>query len=498
MYSETIMYQDAGFLAEALRNTLVYSGSWRLNNNALTSIPVMAIFLKYCNDNQKGLEIELPEILQFVVLNQILPSYLPEEQLRSFFDRMQEKAGIHPESGNIFSHVFQDNRKEECALCLKEMLCVVEDWELNEEENGPVAMCAAIQFLSMVGRSSYGENNGLPFEVLSLIKDIIPHWTAMKCYSNSARTVSQVPYITATTDYQLHGNINQLGLTDAEAIALMMSLYPQTIKMFIGQYDWLPEALKGEEGTFDFVLMAPGLRRTFDSPQTVIRAVEGKNESLIAWWPEEPGCKEWIYARNMISLLSSRGAGCILFPLSSLAKIGAYAEIRKKVLEEGLLKTVIELPTGAIPQTAAKVAILIIEKSRDPQGVFMVNLDSEKAKDLIAIRRGEFTKFDVDEIARIVNERGTVEDVAKYVPFDEIGKANFCLSPSAYIFESRRKQLEIDLEAEYEVQNRNVSSFMLDTIAWDSDILKFMQYKKMNDGSIKEDANDGTAQDKAE
>ncbi|MCR5088146.1 MAG: SAM-dependent methyltransferase [Oscillospiraceae bacterium] len=491
MYSEIIMYEEAELLATSLRNTLVRTGAWKLNNNALTSIPVMAIFLKYCNDNQKSLQIDMPEILQFVVLNKILPEYLPEEQLRSFFDRMQKMAGIDPESGNIFSHVFQDNKKEECALCLKEMLCVAEDWDLNEEKNGPVAACAAIHFLSIVGRTSYRESKGLPIEIVRLIHYITPKWTSMKCYSNSQSAAAQLPYITATTEYSLSGFVDQFGITDAEAIALLMSRYASKIRMFGGLFDWLPEGLKGEEGTFDFVLMLPEVRRFFDS-QTVVKAVEDGNESLVAWWPEEPGCKEWLYARNMINLLSDRGTGCIIYPLGSLAKIGSQAEIRKKIMEEHYLKAVIELPSGTMPQTGTKFAILVLEKGADNSGIFMVNLDSEQGKELVSIKRGEIMKFNVDKIGKIVNEREPVGSIARQVSFDEIKKANYCLSPSAYIFDSRNKQLEVDLAEEYETQIFNHEAFMKDTVKWDADIAEYMIYRKMKNGVRKEDKNGGT------
>lgn len=497
MYSKNNMYKDAGTLAEALKNTVMHRAPWKMNYTSLTSIPVMAIFLKYCNDNQKKLQIDIPEILQFVVLNKVLPDYLPEEQLQAFFDRMQNNAGIGSDSWNIFSHVLQDTRKEEFAVCLKEMLFVVDDWDLDEEENGPVAMCAAIQFLSIMGRVSYLERNSLPFEVVTLIKNITPLRDSMKCYSNSAGTAAQLPYITATTDYSLYGFVDQYGVADAEAIALMMSPYANRIKMFEGLFDWLPEDLKGEERTFDLVVMSPRGKRFYDS-QVVVKAVEDGNESLVAWWPEEPGCKEWMFARNLVNLLSEQGTGYIIYPLNSLAKIGSQAEIRKKLLEERLLKAVIELPSGVMPPTGAKYAILVLGKNNSEPGVFMMNLDSEQGKELVSIKRGEVTKFDVDEIARIFNERDAVKAVSGYVSFDEIIKTNVCLSPSAYISDSRYKKIMVDLDAEYEIQNNNVAAFMKDTTAWDADIAEYMAYRLRNSGGREVDRDGGTTYIEAE
>ena len=122
----------------------------------------------------------------------------------------------------------------------------------------------------------------------------------------------------------------------------------------------------------------------------------------------------------------------IILPHGVLFRGGAEAKIRRKLLEDGHIDTVIGLPANLFYSTGIPVCILVLKKCKKPDDVLFINASEH-------FERGKRQNYLSDvHIAKIIDtyqqrpEEG-VERYARRVGMDEIEANDFNLNISRYI-----------------------------------------------------------------
>ena len=128
----------------------------------------------------------------------------------------------------------------------------------------------------------------------------------------------------------------------------------------------------------------------------------------------------------------------IILPHGVLFRGGVEAKIRKKLLDDGHIDTVIGLPANLFYSTGIPVCILVLKKCKKPDDVLFINASEHYAKDKRQnrLRRTE-DGDEVDDIQKIIDtyvERPKeIERYARRVGMDEIKENDYNLNITRYV-----------------------------------------------------------------
>lgn len=178
--------------------------------------------------------------------------------------------------------------------------------------------------------------------------------------------------------------------------------------------------------------------------------------------PKKNGDYAWVL--HIIKSLKSNGRASVILPLGVLSRGNAEYNIRKKIVDKGLIKGIISLPANLFYGTGIPACILVLDKqdASNRDGIFMIDATKGFKKD------GNKNRLREEDIYRITNTFvNRIEDdktYARFVGFDEIKNQNdYNLNISRYIENSNAEE------------NQDIEGHIKGGIP-DSDIVRFNVY----------------------
>ncbi|WP_434526371.1 type I restriction-modification system subunit M [Photorhabdus asymbiotica] len=142
--------------------------------------------------------------------------------------------------------------------------------------------------------------------------------------------------------------------------------------------------------------------------------------------------------------LSDEGTMAIILPHGVLFRGGKEEAIRKKLLKDGNIDTVIGLPANLFFSTGIPVCILVLKKCNKHDDVLFINASEHFEKEK---RQNKLTPEHIDKIIETYQERpDNVERYARRVTMDEIEQNDFNLNISRYVSTAKSEQ-KVDLKA---------------------------------------------------
>jgi type I restriction enzyme M protein len=140
--------------------------------------------------------------------------------------------------------------------------------------------------------------------------------------------------------------------------------------------------------------------------------------------------------------LKDDGVMAIILPHGVLFRGRAEARIRRKLLEDGHIDTVIGLPANLFYSTGIPVCILLLKKCKKPDDVLFINAEKhfEKGK-----RQNHLSPEHIAKIIDTYQQRPEkIERYARRVGMDEIEENDYNLNISRYV-STAEPEPEIDL-----------------------------------------------------
>ncbi|MDE0309095.1 MAG: type I restriction-modification system subunit M [Acidiferrobacterales bacterium] len=140
--------------------------------------------------------------------------------------------------------------------------------------------------------------------------------------------------------------------------------------------------------------------------------------------------------------LKDDGVMAIILPHGVLFRGGAEAKIRRKLLEDGHIDTVIGLPANLFYSTGIPVCILVLKKCKKPDDVLFINASEhfEKGK-----RQNYLSDEHIEKIIDTYQQRPeSIERYSRCVEMKEIEANDFNLNISRYV-STAKPEVAIDL-----------------------------------------------------
>ncbi|CAI1209334.1 type I restriction-modification system subunit M [Serratia fonticola] len=192
--------------------------------------------------------------------------------------------------------------------------------------------------------------------------------------------------------------------------------------------------------TFDVVASNPPLNISGWNHDDLILDVYGRFNLGLP--PQNKG--DYAFILHMVSTLkSATGRMAILISHGVLFRGGQEENIRKNLVDEGLLDAVIGLPDRLLPGTGIPTAILIFRKQRKNSNVVFIDA-SDLAKPVKG--RNVITTGIIEKVSKCYFERSSIDNFSHVASFEEIRQNDYNLNISRYV-KKHQEFVPVDLKS---------------------------------------------------
>ena len=201
-------------------------------------------------------------------------------------------------------------------------------------------------------------------------------------------------------------------------------------------WDILREMNPVKKPYFDAVVANPPFSYRWDPTEALGEDVRFKNYGLAP-----KSAADFAFLLHGFHFLKQDGVMAIILPHGVLFRGGAEERIRRKLLDDGNIDTVIGLPANLFYSTGIPVCILVIKKCKKPDDVLFINASEhfEKGK-----RQNRLRDEDIEKIVDTYQFRKEEDRYSKRVTMEQIVKEGYNLNISRYISTAEAEE-EIDL-----------------------------------------------------
>ena len=147
------------------------------------------------------------------------------------------------------------------------------------------------------------------------------------------------------------------------------------------------------------------------------------------------------FTMHMLHWLAEDGTAAIVELPGVLYRGGAEGKIRRYLVENNFVHTIIQLPPDLFFGTTIATCIIVLKKSRVDDKVLFVDASSQFVREGNKNRLNEENR---EHLLSLAFERKDVEHVAKLVSIDDIAANDWNLSVSSYVEpEDTREKVDI-------------------------------------------------------
>ena len=176
----------------------------------------------------------------------------------------------------------------------------------------------------------------------------------------------------------------------------------------------------GSLQTFDFAVANPPF-----SSKAWTTGIDPSNDIYHRFEYGIPPAKNGDYAflLHVIKSLKSRGKGAIILPHGVLFRGNAEATIRRNIINRGLIKGIIGLPTNLFYGTGIPACIVVIDKgnAQARSGIFMIDASKGFMKDG---NKNRLRAQDIHKIVDVFNKQIELPRYSRMVPVAEIANSD--------------------------------------------------------------------------
>ena len=234
-------------------------------------------------------------------------------------------------------------------------------------------------------------------------------------------------------------------------------------KFNIKNGDTLEENMHKIDKPFDVIVSNPpySVKWKGDSEPTLINDPRFSPAGILA--PKSKA--DLAFIMHIISMLSNDGiAAVVCFP-GILYRGGAEAKIRKYLVENNFVDSIIQLPENLFYGTSISTCIMTLKKSKTDDKVLFVDASKEFIK---ATNNNKLTDENINNILDIFENRKEIDFKSTLISKDEIAKEKYNLSVSTYVEpEDTTEKIDIDIlnkELKEIVEKENILRANIDKI----------------------------------
>ena len=206
----------------------------------------------------------------------------------------------------------------------------------------------------------------------------------------------------------------------------------------LNEWDWLQESNPAKQPRFDAIVANPPFSYRWKPTDALAEDSRFKNHGLAP-----KSAADFAFLLHGLHFLKEDGVMAIILPHGVLFRGGAESRIRTKLLDDGMIDTVIGLPANLFYSTGIPVCVLVLKKCKRHDDVLFINASGPEN-----FQKGKRQNVLLeDHIAKVLNTYRDRTEETRYsrrVGMAEIRKNGMNLNISRYVRTAEAEQ-EIDL-----------------------------------------------------
>jgi type I restriction enzyme M protein len=207
----------------------------------------------------------------------------------------------------------------------------------------------------------------------------------------------------------------------------------------LNEWDMLREFNPAKKVTFEAVVANPPFSYRWNPTEETAKDFRFQNYAVAP-----KSAADFAFLLHGFHYLDENGTMAIILPHGVLFRGGAEYRIRRKLLEEGHIDTVIGLPSKLFFSTGIPVCILVLKKCKKSDDVLFINAGGEEHFEK-GKRQNKLRSQDINDIVDTYKNRTEKERYSRRVSMEEIEKNDFNLNISRYV-STAKPEPEVDLE----------------------------------------------------
>ena len=148
------------------------------------------------------------------------------------------------------------------------------------------------------------------------------------------------------------------------------------------------------------------------------------------------------FTMHMLSWLSPKGTAAIVEFPGVLYRGGAEQKIRKYMIDNNFVDTVIQLPPDLFFGTSIATCILVLKKNKTDNNILFVDASEEFVRNT---NKNKLSDENINNIVNLLKERKTVENKAYIATYEEIKENDYNISVNSYL-KTNANEEKIDIE----------------------------------------------------
>ncbi|WP_304736789.1 type I restriction-modification system subunit M [uncultured Desulfovibrio sp.] len=201
-------------------------------------------------------------------------------------------------------------------------------------------------------------------------------------------------------------------------------------------WDMLRETNPAKKPYFDAVVANPPFSYRWNPAEALGEDVRFKNYGLAP-----KSAADFAFLLHGFHYLKREGTMAVILPHGVLFRGGAEERIRRKLLEDGNIDTIIGLPANLFYSTGIPVCILVLKKCKKSDDVLFINASEQFDK---GKRQNRLSTDHIKKIVDTYQFRTEEERYSRCVDMEEISKNGYNLNISRYV-STAMPEKEIDL-----------------------------------------------------
>ncbi len=136
------------------------------------------------------------------------------------------------------------------------------------------------------------------------------------------------------------------------------------------------------------------------------------------------------FIMHVLSCLAPNGVAAIVCFPGIMYRGGAEKKIRKYLIDNNFIDTIIQLPGNLFFGTSIATCIMVMKKCKTDNSILFIDASKECIK---VTNNNKLTSENLDNIVKMFTERQDIDHVCRLVPYDSVKKEGYNLSVSTYV-----------------------------------------------------------------
>jgi type I restriction enzyme M protein len=319
----------------------------------------------------------------------------------------------------------------------------------NYADNSIDAFGDAYEYLMTMYASSAGKSGGeffTPQEVSELLAKItvVGKKKVNKVYDPACGSGSLLLQFAKVLgkDNVIDGFYGQeINITTHNLCRINMFLHDINYEKFnIAHGDTLTDPTHWDDQPFEAIVSNPPYSIKWDGDSNPLMINDPRYSPAGVLAPKSKA--DLAFTMHILDWLSTNGTAAIVEFPGVMYRGGAERKIRKYLVDNNFVDTVIQLPPDLFFGTTIQTCILVLKKSKKDNKVLFINAEREHGR---ANTKNKLQPEDIEKILATYTDRKDQEFFSRLVDYAEVAEKDYLLSVTTYVIaEDTRKVVDIN------------------------------------------------------